>query len=449
MTPLRDYQEKAIVDTRAQFQRGAQRVVLVMPTGAGKTRTGARIIRLAKERGRTPLWTAHRSELVTQAQEALEREGCGDVPVLTVQSLTRKDAARPPADFVFVDEAHHLAEAAEEWSKLLSSFYAEARVLGATATPERSDGTGLAPLFDALVEGPTVRELTEQGHLVPCEVVRPDRILKPNEIAQSALDAYRENAPGTQAISFHRSVRLAEQNAVAFTEAGFPARCIHAETPPLERLLFLEEYRQGKVKILTNVFILTEGTDLPMTETILLARGAGSDGMLLQMTGRGLRPHPNKSRMLLLDLTGITHARGLPQDDRRYALEGRALRSLDADGDAPMEAVERATAEEIIIHEKMLRYAKKRAEGPEERFASVVRWIRAGLLDGKKPEHVYFKYKYVYETPLSSVDFRKALSEISPEELSAGAERRAIRQAVMDKRAVEKAEKAKKDEECP
>src|SRR6185312_11439346 len=107
--------------------------------------------------------------------------------------LSRGD--RPPADVIIADEAHHFASASVEWSALLAA-YPGAHIIGPTATPERGDGCGLGTMFDGLVVGATVRELTDLGHLVPCEIMRPDKYLQSGEIAQNPVDAYVQHAQG-------------------------------------------------------------------------------------------------------------------------------------------------------------------------------------------------------------------------------------------------------------
>jgi uncharacterized Zn finger protein (UPF0148 family) len=79
--------------------------------------------------------------------------------------------------------------------------------------------------------------------------------------------------------------------------------------------------------ILCNVYTLTEGIDVPEAEVCILARSFGHAGTLLQCTGRVLRAHPSKERAVVIDLCGSTNdpAIGLPEDDREYSLDGRAI----------------------------------------------------------------------------------------------------------------------------
>lgn len=244
MIDLRDYQQAAVTRVRDAMRAGGKRVVLVLPTGAGKTRTGSAIVERAVARGSRVVWLAHRTELIEQTAKTLHDFGLpvgvvaassawpidpsAPVQVCSVQTLLAREH-RPPADLLVWDECHHASESAPTWAALLAA-YPEVRTLGLTATPERGDGSGLAPLFDQLVVGVTVRDLTEQGHLVPCEVSRPGRLLKPGELARDPLEAYRADANGMQGFLFAKSVEEAQRYAEQFTAAGVRAVCVHAGT---------------------------------------------------------------------------------------------------------------------------------------------------------------------------------------------------------------------------
>jgi superfamily II DNA or RNA helicase len=176
---LRDYQLEAIERVRMLMWQGARRVVLVMPTGSGKTKTCSEIVRRAVAGGRRALWLAHRSELIDQAADALTAEGltvgaiCATAstppnpfaPVQVASPQTLRNRELPPADIIVADEAHHFAEAAESWAALLAR-YPEALVVGPTATPERGDGCGLEGSFDAIAVGATIDQLTADGYLL-------------------------------------------------------------------------------------------------------------------------------------------------------------------------------------------------------------------------------------------------------------------------------------------
>jgi superfamily II DNA or RNA helicase len=449
---LRDYQDAAIDRVREQMHQGRRRVVLVMPTGAGKTRTCAEIVRRAVDGGRRALWLGHRSELVDQACETLTRLGLtvgamcataatppnpfAPTQVASVQTLLARNA-RPPADVIIADEAHHFAAASEEWSALLRA-YPDALVIGATATPERGDGCGLEGTFDALVTGATVNQLTGLGHLVPCEIMRPAKPLAPGELAQNPVDAYVEHAQGRLAIVFARSVKLAEDYTAEFRMRGIEARVLTAETPWAERRLVIEAFRRGAIRVLVNVFVLTEGFDAPETSCCILARGAGSAGMFLQMVGRILRPAPGKTDAVLLDLRGVSHDHGRPEDDREYSLDGKGIRLKDPNSYCPVcgapkergescascgyvPSGEDAQKPDKIVGEPLVKFAAKRAENDDQRFETLVRWMRDAKRKGYKPGYVRAKWKAVYGIGLTSAEISRAEMHLYAERKSGAA----------------------------
>ena len=445
---LRDYQAEAIRRVRAEM-RTHRRTILVLPTGAGKTRVGAAVVESALLRGSRVLWLAHRTELIDQAAATLDgfwlphgviaasssRDVAAAMPcqVASIQTLLAR-AHRPPAELIVWDEAHHCAEVAECWSSLLEA-YPGVPLLGLTATPERGDGSGLSPLFTGLVVGRTIRQLQADGYLVPCEVSRPQRRLKPLELAQSPVDAYAAEAGGRQALLFCRRVDEAQGYAAELSDRGHRAVCVHAGTAPAVRAATLAAFREGTIRVLCNVYVFTEGTDLPGAEVCVLARGAGSAGLFLQMVGRVLRPAPGKASALLIDLRGITHdpVIGLPDDDRIYSLEGRGIRpaaaSLCAVCQAPLEGggypcprcgYEPAAlppGEQLITGDALERVPARKfgqlaLESADEQRETLHRWVRAALERGWKPTSVHYRWRQVYGEPLDSYRLAEAVREV-------------------------------------
>lgn len=444
MIELRDYQRGAIRGVFGAWREQGKRVVLVIPTGGGKTRIGSAIVERAIAKGHRVVWLAHRTELIEQTAKTIHEHGLpvgvvaassawptdstAPVQVCSIQTLLAR-SHRPPADLLVWDECHHASESAPTWAALLAA-YPEQRTLGLTATPERGDGSGLAPLFDRLVVGVTVRDLTAQGHLVPCEVSRPGRLLKPGELAREPLEAYQADAPGQQGFLFARSVEEAEKYAAEFTAAGVRAVCVHAGTKADERAVALELFRQGLVRILCNVNIFTEGTDLPMAQVCILARGASTAGIYLQMVGRVLRPHRSKKSATLIDLRGVSWVHLMPEDERDFRLTGRAILTggdiakckvcstplgttgypCGTCGYAP-EAGDDAAQASRVVNEPMVKYARMIAQGPAQRFETLVRWLVAADAKGWKRGAVRHKWRAVYQETPDAASWARACAE--------------------------------------
>lgn len=437
MIELRPYQVAALERIRAAAAQGSRAVLAVSPTGSGKTSIASELVRRAVERGKRACWLAHRSELVDQAYDRLRQFGLqpgvisasstrapnpyARVQVASVQTLLAR-GLRPAADVLIWDEAHHAPS--DLWSGIAQD-YSSSILVGWTATPERSDGRGLGNVYTRIVIAARVRELVELGHLVSCDIRRPPSRLRPGTIAQRPVDAYRSEAAGRRAIVFSPSVAAAEAHASEFRDAGIDAAVVEGNTPPAERAQTLARFRSGALRVLVNVYVLTEGFDAPETDCVILARGCGTAGTYLQMVGRGLRPAAGKRDCILIDLHGVSWVHGHPEDDRQYSLEGRGIRGAEempVDDQAscrvcgaPIRSGE-ACAEcgtepkEIeppsVANVGLVRYASKRAESEDERVNTAARWIAAGQAKGYKPGWWKAKYKAVYgDWPLARIEF--------------------------------------------
>ena len=177
MISLRAYQLDAVERVRAEIRAGVRRVLIVAPTGSGKTVLAAHIMARAAVTNRRVLFVAHRRELIDQCYRKLVDSEVGKVGVIMagdprrnpgasvqVASIdTLRHRAKPLADLVIVDEAHRsLAKSYRE----LSAMYPGAVHLGLTATPFRADGSGLGDAYNALVLVASPKELIAEGFLV-------------------------------------------------------------------------------------------------------------------------------------------------------------------------------------------------------------------------------------------------------------------------------------------
>jgi DNA repair protein RadD len=334
--PLRDYQEAALASVRQAYRDGGRSICLVSPTGSGKTRMGVELATgHLRKGGRRVLWLAHRTELVKQAAGRLRLEGVerigiiaagfeadpdAQVQVASTQTLLARGAIAD-ASLLILDEAHHYVS--EQWGDLAKQ-YASVPRLGLTATPERGDGKPLGDLFDRLVVGATPRALIAAGHLVRCEIHAPPRY-QPKRLFLDPVEAYQTHSPNGLALAFTRTVKGATQMRGAFAASGIESGVVCATTKPTERAETLERFAAGDIRVLVNVGVLTEGTDIPTADTCILARGIGHAGLYIQIVGRVLRPSPGKTKAMLLDLVGASRKYGPPDADREYSLEGKAI----------------------------------------------------------------------------------------------------------------------------
>ncbi len=331
--------------------RRARRIVLVLPVGAGKTVVAAEMIRLALSRGRRVLFLVHRIELVRQAVDRLAAVGVvagvvtaettdvRDVTVASIQTLHAREMY-PPADLVFLDEAHHAR--AKTFSDTLDR-YPEAFIVGLTATPFRLDGQGLGDVFRELVVGVRTADLCADGTLVEPDVYAPPgpdlrgvRIRR-GDYATEALAAAMEKPKlvgdivehwtrlcrGRRTIAFACSIRHSEMIRDAFLEAGIVALHVDGRTHRDVRKAALEHLRTGAVSVITNCDLFGEGTDLPALEVAILARPTASRALYIQQIGRIMRAAQGKDSAIVLDHAGNTHRHGLVTDHIEYTLAGK------------------------------------------------------------------------------------------------------------------------------
>lgn len=332
MVDLYDYQRRAVKDVLLAWQGGARRVCLVMPTAAGKSVVSVEVVRRAREAGHRVLAVAHRRELVEQlcghyGPEAapvcagMAGDASKPIQVASIQTLMARDVPIE-CGLVVTDECHHLPQGGQ-WVHVVQS-YGDVRWLGLTATPERADGQPLGDTFDHLVVGAQYSELLERGRICPCDVFFPPETLQKG-IALSVSEAYKRYANGGQAFVFVNSVDEAFKVTVELQNAGVLAVAVTGDSDSEERAESFMLFRRGYVKAIVNVFVCTEGIDVPSASVCILARGVGHASTYLQMVGRVLRTAPGKECARLIDLTGSVLAHGLPTSDREYSLTGTAI----------------------------------------------------------------------------------------------------------------------------
>lgn len=347
---LRDYQIKGINDIRQTFKT-TRKVCFVAPCGAGKTLVMAYMAYTAVSRSKRTIFLVHRRELIQQASRTLTRYGISHgingntdhlIQIASVQTVARRLHKIGIPDLVILDECHHAT--ANTWKKCLE-YWADAYVVGLTATPARLNGQGLGDVFEGLVIGPTAQKLIEQGYLTPYKYYAPPqvadfegvkikmgdydgaeieiRVNKPKVIGD-AVNHYIKLANGKQAIAYCASVLHSQNTADAFNAAGISAKHIDGTTPASERDKAIEDFRRGEITILCNMDLIGEGFDVPTMEVVILLRPTQSLTLFIQQSMRGMRPDKNNpfKTAIILDHVGNVFRHGLPDAPREWSLEG-------------------------------------------------------------------------------------------------------------------------------
>jgi len=364
VTPrLREYQAKLKAETYQAWDAGNRVVVMQLATGGGKTLLLASIV---SEHDGYVAVIAHRGELLAQLSCALAQYGvahdliCSDstrreitalhvmkfgqclvipghrVRVVAVDTMVRRDVKQWAGQVTLwvVDEHHHLVTGeplkcgsidtakANKWGKAVAQFtHPVCRGLGPTATPQRSDGRGLARvnsngtpgdgLADIMLQGPSPRWLIENGYLTDYRVVCPTsdmsvladvaasgdwspKVLKEasqrSHIVGDVVTSYLTHAPNRLGATFTTDVETATQMAQAYRDAGVPAEVLTGETDDRLRANILKRLERREILQICVVDIISEGFDLPALEVISMARPTQSLSLYLQVFGRVLRP---------------------------------------------------------------------------------------------------------------------------------------------------------------
>lgn len=362
---LRDYQVDAVAAAHKAHGDGVRRPAEVLATGAGKSVIIAEIARTSQHGaagGKRTVIVAHREELVEQNAAKVRdvapdlrtgvvmagrNETQGHVISASVQTLAsplRRSQLRD-VGLVVIDEAHHAC--ADSYLAVLRHFGCYdggAAALGFTATMKRGDMRALGDVWQDVVYVKDTAELIAEGYLVrPIGVrVRVEdldlrkvrrvagdytasglgREIEGSLAPKKIVEAMREHAADRQTILFAPLVHTAEVIRDALREGGFTAEVVSAKTPRDERRRLLDAYRDGRIQVLCNAMVFTEGTDLPMTSCIVIARPTNNNALFVQMVGRGLRLFPGKTDCVVLDVVGATGRHRLAAPVELWGEEG-------------------------------------------------------------------------------------------------------------------------------
>ena len=344
---LRPYQLDAVNAILRARRAHVKRMVVCLPTGAGKTVIFSHLASIARRR---VLVLAHREELLTQAQDKLQRtlgahvrveieqaqkhaSASAKVVVASLRSLRPERLNRLMSEegfgLVIYDECHHAV--AEDNQRVLRALGAfdddfEGTLVGFTATTRRGDGIGLEEVFEELVYSRGLQEMITDGYLVPLRGYRISTHTSleglggqgdfPLEALEERVDIQERNglvartiqelARDRRTICFCVTVNHADNLSQTLRRCGVPAAVIHGEMKGSERASVLRDFRRGTLQVLTNVGVLTEGFDDPEVSCIAMARPTRSESLYVQCVGRGMRLFKEKQDCLVIDFVDLS-----------------------------------------------------------------------------------------------------------------------------------------------
>lgn len=363
---LRPYQDTALTKIFDAWTGGMQRPAVVLPTGAGKTvifshlahrfidwRSAANGDRLGPAR---VVILVHRDELADQTIDKLriiaphlnigkvkaaDNEITADVMVCSVQTVSRPGRAQQLLDaqafagdigLTVVDECHHAV--AVSYRNVLAALGAydggrDHLAVGFTATLQRGDRQGLGDVWDEVVFTRSVLKMIADGFLTDVraqQVDLEDLDLKSvkrsgGDYTASSLGEAMQAAGAPEVIKqviekqaadrrsilvFCPTVAMAHETADHLVHAGITTEVISAMTPRESRRHSYEGFRTGRVRVIVNCMVLTEGADFPYADCAVIARPTSNETLFIQMVGRVLRPSPTtgKADALVLLLSG-------------------------------------------------------------------------------------------------------------------------------------------------
>ncbi len=408
MTILRDYQRDAISNTISRWDTGAVRVPIVLATGLGKTVIFTTLIQewLARPEnaGKRVLVIAHTNELIEQAAKKM-REVAPSVRVGIVKGALNNVTAQVVVSsrqtlasvkrrlqlkrvgLIVIDECHH-AVASNTYGKILQHFGAfhegcqdcsvkgcqnGVKVLGVTATLARSDKAKLSTVWEDCTFKRDIMFGIRRGYLLD---IRGERVvvddlnmknvktvggdysessmadeLERTFAVEKVAEQYLKHAHDRKGLAFWPLVATAEHAAEVFTAAGIPSAAVSGQTDKGERKRILNDLKTGRIQVVHNAMVLTEGFDEPTIEAVVIGRPTKSAPLYQQMVGRALRPDltiaPGERRpALVLDVTGASDT-----GDLRSLIDLSPERPLkdtyDEHPDATLSELEEFFADEI------------------------------------------------------------------------------------------------------
>ena len=325
--PLRPHQSKAIALLKSSLGKGNKRIVLQMPTGAGKTRTAAEIVNGALAKGNRVTFTVPAISLINQTVEAFEGEGIFDIGVIqadhprtnpampvqvaSVQTLARRD--RHATDVVVVDEAHLQHQVISDWMREEQ----HKPFIGLSATPW---ARGMGDDWQDLVQPVSMQELIDAGFLSPFRAFAPSHpdlsnvstvagdyhegrlgdVMNESRLVADVVETWLQRGEGRPTLVFAVNLAHARNLQKQFAAAGVAMGYCDAHVKLLEREYLFDQLAKGAIAGIVNVGTLTTGVDADI-RCIVMARPTKSEMLFVQCIGRGLRTAPGKADCLILD----------------------------------------------------------------------------------------------------------------------------------------------------
>lgn len=290
--PLRWYQVAARNATIQALAEGQKRILIVLPTGAGKTITVActmgvpEILHALKITGRRlrVLFVAHKHRLLTQAEQTFATENNVELIIQSMFSDIPQEVIERGWDLCVLDEAHH--EACSSFQYQLEKL-GDFPIVGLTATPDRADGCLIK--FDIIINPISRDQAVEEGFLARTKihsfVDAPTR--EKVEVLGDIFNSYAHQMG--QTMVFVKTKKEVTAITTMLQSLGYEAVGVLTQSEKeLDRLL--NDFSAGRVQFIVNCNKINEGVDVVGCTDVVLGRQYGSYSQLNQVIGRAARP---------------------------------------------------------------------------------------------------------------------------------------------------------------
>ncbi|KAI0463969.1 hypothetical protein LJB42_002979 [Komagataella kurtzmanii] len=383
---LRPYQKDCIESIMKVIRGGETRLAVSLATGGGKTVIFSNLLNEIpsnKYNGQKTLILVHRKELADQAARTIKRffphmkveidmaglrpthDDDVDVVVASVPTLARNNSKNPrlfdydPTEFkaIIIDECHHAIS--DSYIKILQYFNALSKdssdriiVVGFSATLKRHDAQPLDKVFNTIAYEKDLISMVKEGYLSELSITKVEGAFSLDDVKMDKTGDYQlqslESSVNTAAVAelvlktyLERKKMLGLKSSLffcvnkqhvqdlceLFCANGIKAGFVSGNTSLLEREQIIKKFIDGKLNVLMNCNVFTEGTDIPNIDSIFLLRPTKSRPLLSQMIGRGLRLHSGKTKCYVTDFVGTTHC-GINVDATLEGITKRQMNSL-------------------------------------------------------------------------------------------------------------------------
>jgi superfamily II DNA or RNA helicase len=340
MVELRPYQIDIINKVRENIKNGVKSICVVAPCGSGKSIIQGKIADMCCKKNNTVLFIVHRKELCEQISNTFRMIGVdmSKCSVNMVQTVSRRLDKIPEPSVIITDENHHCM--AKTYTKIYDKFSSSIK-LGFTATPIRLDGKGLGQIYDEMVETKPIKWFIKNNYLSPYKLFgvklvdtsnlhvrmgdfdkkEVEQLIDDNKskIYGDTIENYKKLADGKKTIVYCNSIKVSQGVETEFNNNNITCKHLDGSTNASERSKAIQDFRDGKIKILTNVDLFGEGFDVPDCECVILLRPTKSLSLYIQQSMRSMRYKKGKEA-IIIDHVGNCYEHGFPDDERTWDL---------------------------------------------------------------------------------------------------------------------------------